>query len=165
MPALHEMNTRQHAIFWWRLKVIGGVLLILQFILGRLSESYAGNFPVLINIESALSQALILISATLFVYHYYLLKRHNPSITQPDFLVSEQGLYRWIRHPMYFADLWLYLGFTLMHCSLVAMLIYGISLIALIRQAEAEDRYLARCFPNAHREWSQGTWLLIPWLY
>jgi protein-S-isoprenylcysteine O-methyltransferase Ste14 len=117
------------------------------------------DFPLLIG------QALALSGGLVFIYHFVLLRKHNNNIGKPSILLSNKGLFRWIRHPMYFADFVIYAGFMLLHFSAASIIVYAIACYSLCRQAKVEDNYLASLFGEAHIEWRKKSCLLVPFIY
>ncbi len=156
----HEMRHAKHPIFWWNIKVVCGFILIAGVCL-----RYLVNFPEpLMYIPAVFGQALVVTGGIVFVYHYILLRQHNASIFEPTALISNKGLFRFIRHPMYAADVIMYLGFVLMMPHLVTIIIFVVALPALYHQAKVEDRYMASRFEQQHQHWRKTTWLIVPGL-
>ncbi len=79
-------------------------------------------------------------------------------IQQEQGLVT-QGIYQYIRHPIYTGDVLLLLGLEL---ALNSWLVLGVPVIAVIVvwQALAEERVLAQAFPN-YREYQTQSKMFI----
>jgi protein-S-isoprenylcysteine O-methyltransferase Ste14 len=157
----HDMQHQAHGIFWWNAKVLCGIVLIIHFVVGMLFDypNALIDFPLLIG------QALALAGGLMFIYHFVLLKKHNNNIGKPSILLSNKGLFRWIRHPMYFADFVINAGFMLLHFSAASIIVYAIACYSLCRQAKIEDNYLASLFGEAHGAWRKRSWMLVPFAY
>ena len=147
-----------HPIFWWNIKIICGLLLVAGVFARYLIDSIT---PV-IALPDIIGQALVAIGGIIFLYHYLLLKKHNRSIFKPNQLIKDKGLFKYIRHPMYLADMVMYLGFVLLMPHWITIAIYPVALVALYQQAKVEDRFMAQLFETEHLEWTKTTSLLFP---
>jgi protein-S-isoprenylcysteine O-methyltransferase Ste14 len=157
----HDMQHKAHAIYWWNVKVLCGIFLIAHFIVGMQL-----SVPTLImDVPVCLGQMMAVVGGGLFVYHFVILKNINNAIGKPHTLLTNKGLFRWIRHPMYFADFIIYAGFMLLHLSLISAFLYIVVCVALAKQAKVEDKYLAKVFGQTHHQWSKKSWLLVPYIY
>jgi len=154
----HDMQTKRHATVWWQVKVMCGVLLIANFIVGRLFVPD----QTLLALADIFPQTLVIAGGAIFIWHFVLVRKQNPSIDQPSILICRDGLFRFIRHPMYFSDVVIYAGFALLHCNLPALGGFVLAVVALVRQARVEDRYMAGIFPKAHARWQSRSSLLFP---
>jgi protein-S-isoprenylcysteine O-methyltransferase Ste14 len=72
------------------------------------------------------------------------------------------GLFRYIRHPMYFADIVLYTGLALFLPNWITIFVLIVSYFALYKQSKAEDQYVSALFPAEHETWASSTNLIIP---
>jgi protein-S-isoprenylcysteine O-methyltransferase Ste14 len=85
----------------------------------------------------------------------------RPPMEVPVPFVTD-GLYRWVRHPLYTAGLVFIWLFPMMSCNLLAL---NIGLTAyIVIGALFEERKLAREFGAAYRTYQQHTPMLIPFL-
>lgn len=73
------------------------------------------------------------------------------------------GLYRWVRHPLYTAGLLLIWFFPIMTCNLLALNI-GITVYIIIG-ALLEERKLEGEFGEVYREYKNSTPMLIPFIH
>lgn len=146
-----------HEKHWWLLKNLCGLVLIAGMV-ARFVFGYAAdlNAPILI------SQILVIASGSTSIWHYLLLKRRQKDLEHPDHLVSQVGLFRWVRHPMYLSDGVSFIGLALLAGYISLLPILVLSGWALYQQALAEDRYLAKLFTAEHQAWSESTKLIIP---
>ncbi|GEM_PF-1922053 len=142
----------------WGVKVILGLALIAHFIVVTLVPS-SGPTQELLSYPVFLG--LVLVGGTINLGHYILLERHLHREAGAG-IITDRGLFRWIRHPMYLGDAILYLAFALYPASLVTAVIYPVALVALWRQSQHEDHQLAAQFPEEHAEWHQQTGLWWP---
>jgi protein-S-isoprenylcysteine O-methyltransferase Ste14 len=98
------------------------------------------------------------------VIHYVYVWRRTRRLSEPNQLITEFGLFRCIRHPMYTGDLITYSGLLFLAPGPVSVLVLCIGTYAIWRQSIVEDRYMAERFGASHRQWRNRTSLLIPGL-
>ena len=154
----YEMNKKAHPIFWWKIKVVCGFAL-LTAVFDRFLTHFL--FP-LFTLPVIIPQILVIVGGVAFVYHYILLKKANPIIANPVGLMTAGGLFRYIRHPMYFADIVLYTGLALFLPNWITISVLMVSYFALYKQSKAEDHYISTLFPADHKNWASSTNLIIP---
>jgi protein-S-isoprenylcysteine O-methyltransferase Ste14 len=145
---------------WWLLKVICGLLLVTN----QVFSMKGGVLPYSFALPLLLSQLLVFIGGGLFLIHFYLLKRVNRRFDRPAQLITEKGLFPWIRHPMYFGEMMLDIGLASFALHPVSVAVLLLALTALYKQALHEDRYLSRHFGDDFLEWEAHTWLVIPFV-
>lgn len=149
-----------HPLFWWKVKVGCGIMLIAA-IFGRLWV----NSPIPHwMITDVIGQGLVVLGGVISISHYVLLRNHNASIFRPATLVTHKGLYKYFRHPMYFADMIMYTGFAVIMAHLLTFTILLLAFFALFKQAREEDLYLSRLFQKDHALWKRDTKLIFPGL-
>ena len=146
---------------WWRVKVLCGVILII----GVFDRFLGSNFFSIVPCPLYISQIIVTVGVAINLWHFFILKRVNQNISEPQQLVHKYGLYRYIRHPMYLADAIYYLGLALIWCSATSFFILLISYIALAKQSQEEDKSMAQRFKDQYPEWWMKTGLMIPFLY
>ena len=149
-----------HRMFWWTIKVVSGTILIAALFLMVIYD-----IPVLFSIPRGIGQVLVISGATVSIWHYVLLKRQGSNMCNPQTLMTHRGLFRWIRHPMYLADMVSYTGLFLLMPNPVTAVILPLSLIALVRQSQEEDRFLRQRFAGEFKAWRSKTSLLVPAIY
>ena len=143
---------------WWFLKVMCGLLLVTNQLL-----SMGGiDIPYSIAAPLPLSQLLVLFGGAIFLTHFCLLKRENRRLNQPAHLVTDDGLFPWIRHPMYAGEMMLDIGLGSFALHPASLAVLALALFALYKQAQHEDRSLSRHFGNEFNDWAQHTGLLVP---
>lgn len=150
-----------HSIFWWNIKILCSLILILGVFLNYLTDWY----PTIFSVNNSAPSILVLLGGAVFFYHYYLIKRQNKKIDKPVNLITSGGLFKYIRHPMYFSDVIMFLGFTLMACNILSLAVFIVSIIALVKQSKVEDKYLSDKYPSEHEIWVRSTRLLLPGVY
>ncbi len=155
---IHQLDTTSHPIFWWYIKVICGLVLIAGIFVRYLVDS----IPPLFAYPDYIGQGLVIIGGTMVLYHYLLLKKNNPSIFKPNKLITDKGLFKYVRHPMYFANIVMYLGFVLLMPHLITIAIFVVAVAALYKQAKVEDLFMAQLFKSEHQEWTRTTRLIFP---
>ena len=144
-------------MFWWYAKIAISIALIVHSVLGQLG--FSGFMP---QPPAALALTLILAGGTLNLYHYLLIRRVNPDISDPQVLVTTGGLYGRCRHPMYFCDLVWCLGVALYPVSSVSLLLYTALIPAILFLSEQEDHAIRTRHPEAFGIWKKRTGRLIP---
>lgn len=134
---------------WWG-KTGGTLALSLWVMLGSIDLSW----------RYALAIPFALGGGALNLWHYRLLKAVG-NAEAPDRLMTKGGLWPWIRHPMYFGELLLMTGLTLM-IGLAATPVWLVSIVCLVTLAKVEDAAMARRFPEMHAAWSKRSGLIVP---
>jgi len=156
-----DMDSRDHSLAWWALKVAMGAVLIAlmaeRFLLGAL-PAWPGP-PTLVG------QAFVALGSGLAIGHYLGLKRRHRNLSRPGALTTGFGLYRYLRHPMYLGDLFVFAGLALLASGPLAITCLFLGAYAVRRQAYVEDRYMAGRFGAAHARWCERTGLLLPRLW
>jgi protein-S-isoprenylcysteine O-methyltransferase Ste14 len=74
------------------------------------------------------------------------------------------GLYRFIRHPLYLATILQAVGSELMLCSFWAWIFIAIGIYAVLLRIRKEELFLCREF-SAYREYMSKTRKLVPWIF
>jgi len=120
--------------------------------------------PILF-VPTAAAQVLVVAGGGCYLWHYTIVKKQNPNIGSPERLVQTGGLFRWVRHPMYLADMFTYTGLFLMFISPPTALVLVVAYWALIMQARVEDASMQARFSPAYHVWSKRTKLIIPLVY
>lgn len=122
-----------------------------------------------------LSAVLLLGSLYLVVHGYYLLvKRGGHSELRQDpgnfafentARLVDDGLYGYIRHPMYSSLLLLLWGFYLKSPGALTTLLVIAGTLALFKAARAEEAENLRTFGRAYRTYIRRTRMFIPYLF
>ena len=148
-------------IRWWRVKVACGFLLVLGVVLKYLAETY----PTLYHGNTAFARLAVVFGGVLVIYHYLLIKRGYRQAEPAARIVTTGGLFGLVRHPMYFGDIVMYLGLTLLACNFLSVALMAVALLALVRQASEEDAFLSRVYPAVYVPWARRTKRLVPGIY
>lgn len=145
-------------MIWWKIKVISGLTLIFY----TMFETYDDRFRAVLKIPYGYALALVCCGAFIHLFHYYLLKQKNSHLQKPDQLVTAGGLFSFIRHPMYFGDLIFYFGFFLIMGDIPSAFLFGLGIVAIMKQSKIEDQQLQDTFAKDYVLWQQRTKRLIP---
>jgi protein-S-isoprenylcysteine O-methyltransferase Ste14 len=87
----------------------------------------------------------------------------RPDLKDGSILITE-GIYRYIRHPMYLSVLTSTLGLAIFYGGYLKMAVYAILLINMLLKLFYEEK-LWRQHGDEYRQYSQGTKRLIPFLF
>lgn len=149
-----------HSLAWWSIKVVCGALLIANaFVVVLYGLETAFETPRLS------AQLMVIGGGFCSIFHYLKLKAQNSDIQTPQSLETKAGLYRLIRHPMYLGDILIYSGLALLYPTFLSLPVLLIAVIALCKQANVEDQYLALRFSEQYPEWRMHSFRLIPYIY
>lgn len=111
-----------------------------------------------------LAQGLALLGGGITVWHYRLLRRARQvsGVSGQLPLVTDQGLFRWLRHPMYAGDALMMVGFALLAPSLLTGSAAALGWIGVQRAARAEETRLLRRYDQVYTAWMGRTGRLLP---
>ncbi len=102
---------------------------------------------------------LTVFSALIAVAGIHAMRGHISAFPRPasgSKLVTA-GIYRWMRHPMYFGLVMLSVGWAMWCVSAPAFLLTAVLAMFLKRKAALEDQWLAELHPG-YREYAGKTW-------
>lgn len=142
---------------WWYLKIAVGLLLIGQSVAANL-----GSITVIYRVNSIIPVLVIVLSGLANLYHYYLIRHRNNNIRRPDKLVTDRGLFRFIRHPMYLCDISMYLGFSIFPVTMLSVVLFVVAIPVIVVLARYEDSDMKIRFEDQFARWSGKTGLLLP---
>jgi len=125
--------------------------------------------------EQIASWLFLLNSILLVILSYYFLSKFGGSAERKDTttnfefentvkLVTE-GIYKYIRHPMYGSLLFLVIGAFLKHVTPVTIALTVASLIFLILTAKIEEKENIKFFGVAYEEYMEKTKMFIPFIF
>ena len=157
---ISEQNLGRLRMRWWIVKVVCGTTLIAALIIKTLHV-----LPSYWYCSLAVAQFLALLGFLIVIFHYFVLKKQNKNIEVPSELITQHGLYRWVRHPMYLADYLWFTGVFLLFANPFSLVVLLIAYVALFLQAKEEDRYLNYVFGDRFLAWKGNTRLILPWIY
>jgi protein-S-isoprenylcysteine O-methyltransferase Ste14 len=97
---------------------------------------------------------------------YELGRQYSAFLTvQPEHELIRSGIYRHIRHSFYLGGLLNLPGTLLAFRSPMSAIIFAISVAFVVNRIGREEQLLIEEFPEAYREYRQGSWCLLPPLY
>lgn len=149
----------------------GWIYVVIQFLLlGIIIISSAMEFKYLNRplypVIHYIGVTLILLGALLFtliLIGFGQFMTPNPVPRDSSKLVTT-GLYKYVRHPMYFTVLVLITGVTLYFQAFYSLIWIPVALTFLIIKSKAEEKFLRKKYPE-YTEYSAGTKRIIPYIY
>lgn len=167
-PGIENIKEKDHYATWKIMlffiasPVFLGAPWIERALLARLYQGEALLFVLL-----AVGSAMTLAGGILLGWARLTLgKFGTPKIfLQEGHLLVTKGPYRWLRNPMYFADLLLYCGVAIALGAWVSCAFAIAALLPmLLGRIRTEERLLEERFGDEYRAWADRTWRLIPFL-
>lgn len=155
------MNCCPRVSPWWTTKVLLALALVIQ---GAVLSATGWLDRFLLPSPMVLGQTVVLAGALVVCWHYFLLKRHNPSLAQPQHLVTSGGLFRLIRHPMYLGDFVVICGLALLYPTWFSLATIPIGCLAVFQLSLHEDRQMAVVFGEEFSLYQQRSRRLLPFL-
>lgn len=83
---------------------------------------------------------------------------------RPDGVLVQTGPYRWIRHPMYAAILYVFFPIIVTHASFETSILFGVLVFDLLIKLHYEERLLMTRFTD-YADYQSRTQRLVPYLY
>lgn len=80
------------------------------------------------------------------------------------FQIVTNGLYRWVRHPLYLANILQGLGYALASGSMWVVVLSGYGIFKIVKALVREESYLRKIFPG-YKQYQSRTSRLIPFVY
>ena len=119
---------------------------------------------------------LLLAASLFFVIHaVFLLKRHGGYAQREDtpenhafentVHVVEEGLYRYVRHPMYSSLLFLAWGAFFKHITPINIVLILLATLLLVAAAKIEERENISFFGAAYTDYMRRSRMFIPWVF
>ncbi|MEO8514501.1 MAG: isoprenylcysteine carboxylmethyltransferase family protein [Ignavibacteria bacterium] len=149
----------------------GWVLVVIQFTLLLIvlfSSAYEFKYinRPLMPVVHYIGVTLILIGTLFFVVILLNFgQRMSPNpVPRDNSLLKTGGVYKFVRHPMYFTVLVLMLGLILYFQAFYSIIWLVIAFIFLVYKSSIEERYLLKKFPEYER-YRIATKRIIPFLY
>ncbi|MGF1574095.1 MAG: methyltransferase family protein [Sumerlaeia bacterium] len=112
-----------------------------------------------------LAVCVILAGAAIELSHYRVLKKSVGPLGKPEKLNTTGLLFPVIRHPMYFGDLLMLLGFSLLAFTPLLFGIYAAFAVICLLLCLSEDRMMQAAFPEEFNPWKARTALVIPFIF
>ncbi|WOO42299.1 methyltransferase family protein [Rubellicoccus peritrichatus] len=153
------MQTEKLSIWWWLKLVLNTLLIGIVIYLGLSGDIEPSSFLVL------MGQFLVLFGAVVNLSHYLILKRAAGGLQRPGQLVTRGGLLPWVRHPMYFGEVFLVVGLVMISAHWIALLLAVISITSMVMLCQSEDQAMARRFPDQHNAWKRHSRMLVPFVF
>jgi protein-S-isoprenylcysteine O-methyltransferase Ste14 len=86
--------------------------------------------------------------------------------TNNDHTLVKQGIYKYLRHPIYLGDLTLYIGIGIGLSNYICFFVLSVtSVIAYISRIKQEENMLISFFGNEYLEYQKTIYRLIPYIY
>ena len=82
-----------------------------------------------------------------------------------DHQLLMDGIYKYIRHPLYLGEILRNLGIALLLSSFYGVLIIGLSSFFLLMRVEIEEKMLISAFGKYYKEYKKKTKKLVPYVY
>jgi protein-S-isoprenylcysteine O-methyltransferase Ste14 len=127
------------------------------------------------SMQHILSWILLLVSIAFVSQSLWMLKQrggHAERVDMPEnhafentVNVVEDGLYRYIRHPMYSSLLFLAWGAFLKNISLYTVLLVAGTSVFVFVAARVEEGENVRFFGDSYKEYMQRSKLFVPWIF
>lgn len=87
-------------------------------------------------------------------------------VIEDEHKLIQEGIYIYIRHPMYSGGIVVFIGFTLIFRCLITIPIYLILyIIIMIHRINIEEKILIEEFGSAYEEYKKSSYRLIPFIY
>ncbi len=152
-----------------RFKVLGQIIFVAMNAVTLASFWTNSSVLLLVGLSESLRAAgmLALIAATLLYIRSlsYLGNNYSPCFdAHLPFRIVTLGPYRYIRHPLYLANILQGIGYTLASGSLWVLLLAAYGIVVVVRSLAREELYLAKKFPE-YEPYRVKTSRLIPFIY
>jgi len=89
----------------------------------------------------------------------------GPGLSNPPDRIVEQGIYRWMRNPMYLGHMIFLLGIALVLGSWIAAAVLAFHVVWFDRRAREDERHLEALFGDAYRDYRGRVKRWIPGVY
>lgn len=152
-----------------RFKTLGRIVFVASNLLTLVS--FWTHSPALLsfseNHELRVAGMIVLIAATLLQVNSMkqLGENYSPCFDshRPLWLVK-QGPYKYVRHPVYLANILLGVGYSLASCSVWVLALSGYGVFKMVKAMGEEESYLSKTFPG-YEKYRAKTARLIPFIY
>jgi len=160
------------AYFSWRLSIrekrFHGIyrFFVFEGILGLILLNYPYWFNKPFSLPQIISWIVLIGAIPLSLGGYYSLKmigEPRGNFENTSKLVM-QGIYKYIRHPMYASLTLLLLGIFLKHVSVINTFIFSVSIIFLFATAKKEEKEMIQKFGDEYTLYLKKTKMFIPFI-
>jgi len=126
------------------------------------------------SLKQIISWFLLIISAYLVFQSFYFLKKMGGSKERKDSVnfkfentsnLVKDGVYKYIRHPMYGSLLFLCLGAFLKNISFYSILLTVFTVLFLILTAKTEEKENINFFGHSYAEYMKETKMFVPFIF
>jgi len=158
-----EYNTMKIYLFFVASPLLLGAPWAERALLARLYQS-----ALVLDILYIIGFAMTLAGGLLLAWGRLSLGRFGSPkvIIQDDHRLIMTGPYRWLRNPMYSADLLLYAGLSIALGAWASAIIVTASLLPiLLGRIRLEEKLLEDRFDGEYYEWAKRTWRLVPFIW
>lgn len=150
-------------------KVLGQIIFVAMNAVTLASFWTSSTVLLLVGLSETLRVVgmLVLIAATLLYIRSlgHLGNNYSPCFdAHLPFRIVTHGPYRYIRHPLYLANILQGLGYTLASGSLWVLLLAAYGIFGIFRAIASEESYLGKAFPE-YAHYQAKTSRLIPFIY
>lgn len=161
---MYEHTHREGLTGEHRLGDIGQLLLAILFFVVWLLDSFALEYTTFLNEVVPLWVRLPLAILSLALAAY--LARTGLSIVFADRDappgVIREGVFSWVRHPIYLGEILLYFGCLMLSISLAAAAVWMLAIVFLHAISRYEERLLVARFGEAYTQYMRDVAMWIP---
>jgi protein-S-isoprenylcysteine O-methyltransferase Ste14 len=143
---------------------IGQMTLAIIFFAVWVTDSFFAHYSTMLDpyipvtVKIPLAVIVLILSAFLAgqgMYIVFIKKRQQPGVIR-------NGVFGFLRHPIYFSEVLLYLGLLLLHTSLAAIFIWIIIIFFLYYISRYEEKLLLLRFGDEYRQYMKDVGMWIP---
>jgi len=152
---------------WTELWIIILIILVTHFVFPKHSLHFltiSSNSPLILQIIGIVLTILGLIIA-IFARKTLADNWSSDVELKKDHKLITNGVYRYIRHPIYTGIICMGLGAIIVDQSIIVVLFYVCMAIFLIYKMKKEETLLLKHFPKEYQEYMKKTKALIPYIY
>lgn len=142
--------------------ITSGFLVLVQFVCIGIIV-YQNSFPRIIGLPMFIGLLSLIIGVSA-IFSMRKSKFTASPVPRKESILIEDGIYKWIRHPMYLAVLLLCLSFIWLTFTWLNIIVYCILLIDLLIKLHWEEKLLSEKFED-YRNYQQRTKKLIPFIF
>jgi len=86
-------------------------------------------------------------------------------VIQEEHQLITNGLYRYLRHPRYFAIILFTIGLSLTFRSWLSLIVVAALIVVLLRRIQDEETLLEQEFGDDWRIYTKSSWRILPFVY
>lgn len=127
-----------------------------------------------LSLQQIVSWILLMISLLFLVQSFYFFKKYSSRENRDDYPANfefentssliKQGIYKYIRHPMYGSLLFLAFGAMLKYVSIITISLAVIILVFIIFTAKIEEKENIKFFGSVYEDYMKETKMFIPFV-